>query len=70
MDSQTQNYLRYYSTQSGGALDPFQGARRGQYGSGLGDILRGIFRSVMPIATRGASTFLGEMTREREDGRT
>ena len=68
MDAQTHNYLRYYSSQSGGALDPFQGARRGQYGNGLGDILKGIFRTVLPIAAHGASTFLGEMVKQKASG--
>lgn len=68
MDVQTQNYLRYYTTQAGGRLDTFQGARRGQYGSGLGDILSGIFRTIFPIVAHGASTFLGELGKNKEEG--
>ena len=68
MDPQTQLYLRYYSAQSGGALPTFSGARPGQYGAGLGDILRGLFRTILPIAAHGASTFLNETLRAKESG--
>ena len=84
MDAQTNNYLHYYSSQSGGSgLHVFEGARRGQFGSGLGDILRGIFRSVLPIAahsaktllpiatksaTHGANTYLDEVFKAKSDG--
>lgn len=64
------NYLRYYNSQSGGRLDVFHGARRGQFGHGLGDILSGIFRTVLPIAAHGASTFLGEMANEQASGKS
>ena len=57
MDPQTDLYIRYYTEQSGSALPTFSGARRGQNGAGLGDILRGIFRAILPIAAHGASTF-------------
>ena len=68
MDEQMNAYLRYYSAQSGGRLDPYSGARRGQYGNGLGDILRGLLRTVLPIAAHGASTFLGETLRNKAAG--
>ena len=68
MDPQTALYLRYYTQQAGGTLPAYSGARRGQYGAGLGDILRGIFRAVFPIAIRGASTFLGETLKARDEG--
>lgn len=47
-------YCRYYKGQLGGEFPIFQG---GQHGAGLGDILRGIFRFIAPIAIRGISTF-------------
>ena len=68
MDPQTNLYLRYYNAQSGGALPTFNGARRAQYGSGLGDILRGIWRTIFPIAARGASSFLSEAVRAKDAG--
>lgn len=68
MDPQTNLYLNYYTTQSGGALPAFTGARRGQYGAGLGDIFRGIFRTLFPIAAHGASAFLNETLRAKEGG--
>ena len=68
MDPQTNIYLQYYKAQSGGQLPAFHGARRGQYGAGLGDILRGLFRTVFPIAMRGASSFLSETLRAKDNG--
>ena len=68
MDPQTPVYLRYYIAQSGGSLPTFAGARRGQHGAGLGDILRGIFRTILPIAAHGASTFLNETLKAKESG--
>ena len=50
MDPQTNLYLAYYRSQSGGNLPAFHGARGGQSGAGLGDILRGIWRTIFPIA--------------------
>ena len=67
MDYPTNNYLRYYlNQQSGGRLDPFKGARRGQFGNGLGQILGGIFRTILPIAAHGASTFLSRTLSEKD----
>ena len=68
MDPQTQLYLRYYNAQSGGSLPTFSGARRGQYGAGFGDILGGIFRTILPIAAHGVSTFLNETLKAKESG--
>jgi len=68
MDPQTNLYLRYYSAQAGGSLPAFAGARRGQFGSGLGDILRGIFRTIFPVAASGVSTFINETLRAKDAG--
>lgn len=68
MDAQTNVYLQYYRNQNGGGLDTFLGARRGQYGNGIGDVLKGILRTVLPIAARGASTFLSETFRNKDSG--
>ena len=68
MDNQTNLYLRYYKAQSGGDLPSFHGARRGQFGAGLGDILRNIFRTLFPIAAQGAGTFLTETMKARDAG--
>ena len=68
MDPQTQLYLRYYSAQSDGSLQTFSAARRDQYRAGLGDILRGIFRTILPIAVHVASTFLNEMVKAKDSG--
>ena len=69
MDSQANIYLRYYRAQAGGNLPAFHGVRRGgKYGTGLGDILRNIWRTIFPIAARGASTFLNETLKARDSG--
>ena len=70
MDPQTALYIQYYKNQAGGNLPVFSGARRGQYGAGLGDILRGIFRTVLPIAIRGAASFLGTTLKSHDSGST
>ena len=67
MDSQTNLYLNYYKAQSGGRLSGFVG-NKGQTGAGLGDILRGIFRTIFPIAARGANAFLSETLKARDGG--
>ena len=63
-------YMRYYGSQVGGQLPAFQGARRSQYGAGLGSILSGIFRTLVPIALRGAGTLLNETFKARKRGRS
>jgi hypothetical protein len=49
-------FCRYYRDQIGGALPVFHGSD--QYGDGLGDILRGVFRFLVPIAKSAASKFI------------
>ena len=49
-------YCRYYRNQIGGSLPVFHGAD--QYGEGLGDILRGVFRFLLPIVSSAASKFI------------
>ena len=69
MDSQTNVYLNYYKAQSGGRLSGFVGNRSSsQTGAGLGDILRGIFRTIFPIAARCVSTFLNETLKAKDGG--
>ena len=69
MDAQTNVYLNYYKAQSGGRLSGFVGNRSSsQTGAGLGDILRGIFRTIFPIAARGVSTFLYETLKAKDGG--
>ncbi len=53
----------------GGASFPiFAGSRSLQYGQGFGDVLRGIFRHVIPVVVRGAITFLSEFSKNKETG--
>jgi hypothetical protein len=50
-------YCKYYEAQRGGEIPVFRGGV--QTGAGLGDILRGIFRFLTPLALRGMQTFAG-----------
>ena len=49
-------YCQYYRNQIGGALPVFRGSD--PYGEGLGDILRGVFRFLLPVAKSAASKFI------------
>ena len=50
-------YCKYYESQRGGEIPVFRGGV--QTGAGLGDILRGLFRFLTPLALRGMQTFAG-----------
>lgn len=55
--------------QGAGADFPvFVGSRSYQYGTGIGDILRGAFRWILPVVARGASTFLSNMVSHHDAG--
>lgn len=69
MDPQTELYLRYYRGQNGGQLNAFKGLRRGQVGGSLGGIFAGLLRTLLPIAARGANTFLTETLAARDSGK-
>jgi hypothetical protein len=61
----TAAYCKYYAKQHGGEYPVFRG---GQHGAGLGDILRGIFRVIAPVALRGISTFASSTLQARDKG--
>jgi hypothetical protein len=56
----------------GGSYDPryavFKGERY-QYGNGLGDILRGVGRFILPWVTRAASSFIGNLSENIQSGK-
>lgn len=58
-DALVRAYTQHYaaSQRGSGILPAFEGTAY-QDGSGLGDVLRSIFRTIFPIVTSGASTFL------------
>src|SRR5262252_11010068 len=64
------SYKAYYESQAGGSYQVFRGGMQSggagygypvfrggiQTGAGLGDILRGLFRAVMPVAKQGIAS--------------
>lgn len=68
MDPLTESYQRLFTQRGGDLLPVFRGSRYYHHGSGFGDILRGIFRFILPVAIKGASTFLGETSRAHDLG--
>ncbi len=72
MDYKTQAYYQYFNGGGGGGggdYPVFRGARRyHQYGAGIGDFFRGLFRTMFPVALRGAATFVNEAVREQGEG--
>lgn len=62
MEPRVERYKAAFCHQQhwGGATDlpMFSGASRYQYGQGLGDVLRGIWRFFRPVAVKGAQTLL------------
>ena len=70
MDQEADLYVKYYEAQAGGSLPVFRGAKRynTQAGAGIGDIFRHIFRTVVPVALSGISSFLGETLRAKNTG--
>ena len=59
-------YCQYYRNQIGGALPVFRGSD--PYGEGLGDILRGVFRFLLPVAKSAASKFITTAAKGLEAG--
>ena len=72
MNDNTKNYIQYYEAQSGGQIPIFIGERGlnnvKQKGAGIGDILKGMFRNILPIAAKGATTFLAETLKAKNEG--
>ncbi len=72
MDYKTQAYYQYFTGGgSGGDFPVYRGARRfSQCGAVIGDFFRGLFRTLFPVALRGAATFVNEAVREQGEGAT
>ena len=75
MDSRVEHYKNafcHHSNQWGGAADIplFDGAQRYQYGQGIGDVLRGIWRFFRPVAVKGAQTLLKAGSEAIKEGPT
>ena len=52
-------YKNAFTNQRGsGSFPVFEGSSRYQYGSGFGDVLRGIWRVFFPTVVKGAASFL------------
>jgi hypothetical protein len=65
-------YRKYYEARSGLVGDSgfvlYRGGSREQQGDGIGDILRGALRFLLPALFKGASTFVGETLNANEKG--
>ena len=75
MDSRVEHYKHafcHHANQWGGAADipVFAGAQRYQYGQGIGDVLRGIWRFFRPVALKGAQTLLKTTSEAIKEGAT
>ena len=70
MDQEADLYVKYYEAQAGGSLPIFRGSKRynPQSGAGIGDVLRSVFRTVLPVALQGIGTFIGETLRAKGSG--
>ena len=59
--------------QYGGFIAPYSGSKY-QYGFGLGDILRGVFRTIvpylLPLASNALHGFLGSFTQSMDQGKS
>ena len=63
------DYCAYYDSQMGGAQPRvFRGGI--QSGAGLGDILRGVLRFLVPVALRGLGSFAGRTLLGTQGGKT
>jgi hypothetical protein len=61
-------YAQHYRKQQQGGTTIFRGSRRWQRGDGIGDIIRGITRFMLPVVLRGVTTFAGETMNANEKG--
>ena len=68
MDNERENIYFQLCKQRGDDFPVFQGARYIQYGNGFGDVLRGFLRHVLPVAVKGAESFLRSLMQKREEG--
>lgn len=73
MTDKSDLYVRYFlGGQTGGGsvgdMPVFRGQRDYQQGAGFGDFFRGLLRVILPVAVRGAATFLGETSRAHDSG--
>lgn len=66
------HYIKFFegSLQTGRGVDypVYVGTRAAQYGNGIGDILRGVWRFIFPVVASGASTFLSEAVKAHDTG--
>lgn len=68
-------YVRHYEAQSGGNIPVFSGGNipvfKGgsvQYGAGIGDFFRGLFRTLFPVALKTVGAFVGNAAEAHAKG--
>jgi len=67
-DARTTAYISFFKNQSGGSMPVFKGLPRYQSGQGIGDIFRGIWRRVVPIALNVGKAALNAFTGAQDEG--
>lgn len=72
MGDKAELYVRFFMGGQTGAgigdMPVFQGMRDYQQGAGFGSFFRGLLRYILPVAVRGAATFLGETSKAHDAG--
>ena len=68
-------YVQHYEAQSGGNIPVFSGGNipvfKGgsvQYGAGIGDFFRGLFRTLFPVALKTVGAFVGNAAEAHAKG--
>jgi len=67
-DARAEAYISVFRDQRGGKLPVFEGLGRYQSGQGIGDIFRGIWRRVVPIALNVGKAALNAFSGAQDEG--
>jgi hypothetical protein len=67
MSSNVDRYIQAFSAQRGSGFPIYMGAPY-MRGGGFGDVLRGLFRRIVPVIAKNASSFLSGFTQGNDRG--